>query len=171
MKFRLILAVAATALASALAFGGPTFAKRDGAQRHGGPKSSTVSFAVLLGRNEVNPTTGRRGAGDPDGRGSATVQVHDADTVCSGITVSGIANPTAAHIHAGGKRVNGPIVVPLTAPATGNPGASSGCIDGVSSTLTADLGRHPKRFYVNVHTADFPNGALRGQLSRSGHHG
>ena len=69
----------------------------------------------------------------------------------------------AAHIHKGKRQENGPIVVPLSQPATGDPGASSGCTMAAAD-LAQDIQRHPKRYYVNVHTADFPNGAARGQL-------
>jgi hypothetical protein len=112
------------------------------------------SFAVLLGGNEVS-NTGDANAGDPDGHGSATVIIRGT-TLCFAILVNGIDRPTAAHIHQGAAGTNGPVVVTLTAPSTGNPGTSSGCITGVRAA--------PGAFYVNVHTARFPNGAIRGQL-------
>ena len=59
--------------------------------------------------------------------------------------------------------MNGPIVVPLSQPTTGDPGASSGCTRA-DADLAQDIQRHPKRYYVNVHTTDFPGGAARGQL-------
>ena len=43
---------------------------------------SRALFAVLTGRNEVD-ANGRRGAGDPDGRGSFTAIV-DGDQLCFG---------------------------------------------------------------------------------------
>jgi CHRD domain len=59
--------------------------------------------------------------------------------------------------------------VPLTPPTAGNPGASSGCVT-VAATLAADILAHPKAYYVNVHTGDFPAGAVRGQLKRLHRH-
>jgi hypothetical protein len=34
----------------------------------------------------------------------------------------------------------------------------------VDPALLDQLAQHPKRFYVNVHTGEFPGGAIRGQL-------
>ena len=40
---------------------------------------------------------------------------------------------------------------------------SSACVE-VEESLLGELLRRPSRFYVNVHTGPFPNGAVRGQL-------
>ena len=56
--------------------------------------------------------------------------------------------------------MNGPIVVHLTAVQDGT---SSGCIT-VSQSLIKEIMKNPAGFYVNVHTSQFQNGALRGQL-------
>ena len=69
----------------------------------------------------------------------------------------------AAHIHRGGKSVAGPVVQELQAPTAGDPGASSACVR-LSRSLARSLRSNPGRFYVNVHTPDLPNGAVRGQL-------
>ena len=120
-------------------------------------------FAVMTGRKEVD-ADGRRGAGDLNGRGSFTATV-DGDQLCFGITVKNIDDPAAAHIHRGQPDEAGPVVVPLTAPSSGDPGASSGCVDVDSATARAILKR-PHRYYANVHTGPFPGGAVRGQLFR-----
>jgi hypothetical protein len=119
-------------------------------------------FAVLLGGNEVSPE-GEANAGDPDGVGSATVLI-DGTTVCFGITVNNLDEPTAAHIHRGVAGVNGPIVVPFTPPAGGNPGASGDCVPEVDPEVVREIRANPGGFYVNVHTEQFPAGAVRGQL-------
>jgi hypothetical protein len=120
-------------------------------------------FAVLTGRNELGPD-GNGGAGDPDGFGSFTATV-DGTQLCFGITVKNLDQPVAAHIHRGRPNENGPVVVPLTQPATGDPGASSGCVT-VDAALADEILRHPRKFYANVHTAAFPGGAVRGQLRK-----
>jgi hypothetical protein len=130
----------------------------------GAPRSQGPLFAVLLGSNEIG-ADGKRGAGDPDGVGSATVLIHEDTQLCFGLTASGISSPTAAHVHEGKAHQNGPIVVPLTPPSGGDPGASSGCV-AADPDLLENIRRHPRQFYVNIHTTDFPGGAIRGQLFR-----
>ena len=169
MKTRIILAVTAIALLGALVIGGTSSANRGRGNTKSNRSAKHVKrstlFAVLNGRNELNATTLKKGAGDPDGFGSANVLIAKSDTVCVGITVTAIGAPTAAHIHRGKRNQNGPIVVPLPAPTTGDPGASSGCVSGLATSLVSELRRKPHRFYVNVHTSDFPGGAIRGQLN------
>jgi hypothetical protein len=130
---------------------------------------SLAVFADLNGQNELDVTTLQRGAGDPDGFGSASFTINGT-SLCFGITVGNLDEPAAAHIHKGRKFENGPIVVPLTAPANGLAGASSECVT-VDATLAADILAHPRAYYANVHTRAFPNGAVRGQLKplRHGH--
>ena len=128
------------------------------AQRGGDNKAL---FGVLTGKNEIGPN-GKRGAGDRDGRGSATAIV-DGNQLCYGLTVKNVDEPQAAHIHRGRKGENGPIVIPLEAPDEGDPGASSACVEVSSSVLRALL-RNPRRYYWNIHTEAFPAGAVRGQV-------
>jgi CHRD domain len=119
-------------------------------------------FAVLLGGNEVSGD-GQANAGNPNAVGSATILI-DGTTLCFGITVNGLDQPTAAHIHRGHAGVNGPVVVPLTAPRQGDSGSSSACIHELASDLLGEISGRPGRFYVNIHTEQFPAGAIRGQL-------
>jgi hypothetical protein len=94
------------------------------------------------------------------GSGSATVTIRlGKGELCYTLTVSGLTDVTAAHIHRGS---TGAIVVPLTAPTTGT---SSGCVS-VDKTLLQEILNNPGAFYVNVHTATFPNGQVRGDLSK-----
>jgi len=66
---------------------------------------------------------------------------------------------SAAHIHRGGAKVaSGPVVVPLGAKYK-----ATGCIASTSAIVKA-IAKNPKGFYVNIHTAKYPNGAVRGQL-------
>jgi CHRD domain-containing protein len=154
MKLRYLALAAAVGAAAVLLVTGAT----------GAPSSSkNVLFATLLGTKEVSQQTGEKGAGDKDGRGGATAVV-DGTEICVGITVKNISDPVAAHIHRGRSSVNGPIVVPLDEPSAGDPGASAVC-KTIDSDLAKSIQKNPSKFYVNVHTADFPNGAARGQLS------
>lgn len=120
-----------------------------------------VHFAVLTGVKEVD-AEGNRRAGDLNGRGSFSATL-DGQMLCYGIQVKNISDPVAAHIHQGRRSVAGPIVQPLEHPSSGDPGASSDCVQ-ISNDLARGLRLNPGRYYVNVHTGDFPNGAVRGQL-------
>jgi hypothetical protein len=94
------------------------------------------------------------------GSGSATVRVRlGGVSLCYTLTVTGLKDVTAAHIH----RVStGAIVVPLTAPTTGT---SGGC-QTVDKALLREIAQTPEAFYVNVHTVSYPNGQVQGKLSR-----
>jgi CHRD domain-containing protein len=119
---------------------------------------------TLTGEAEVNEA-GVPNQGDLDGIGTATITLnYGQGTVCWEITVSGIKLPaTAAHIHEGPVGVKGPVVVGLSAPdATG---FAEGCTS-VSREEIKEIIQHPEEYYVNVHNADYPDGALRGQLSK-----
>jgi len=111
------------------------------------------------GADEVAPTLG-----DPDGGGTALVNVNGAlGEVCVEVTTDGIATPwTLAHIHQGKVGTEGPVVVDFMAAGAGP--RLSKCITGVDPALIDAINATPSNFYVNVHTSDFPAGAVRGQL-------
>lgn len=101
--------------------------------------------------------------GDPDGTGSATIRVNPGrGQVCYSLTVTDIAPATAAHIHEAPAGAAGPVVVGLTAPSNGK---SEGCVT-VSRDEARDIIRNPENYYVNVHNAEYPSGALRAQLQK-----
>ncbi len=102
------------------------------------------------------------GPGDADGTGTATVRVEPANSrVCWTLYARDIYRATAAHIHRGAAGQAGPPVVPLTTPDAA--GRSEGCAP-VTPELARELTMQPHEFHVNVHTATFPGGAIRGQL-------
>ena len=123
--------------------------------------------ATLSGANEVP------GPGDQDGRGKAVVRL-SGTTACYLLEWSGIGAPTAAHIHQGGAGVAGPVVVLFFQPGTnaaslpGTLSSVAGCVD-VDPALAGRIAASPRDWYVNIHTADFAAGAIRGQLHRSRH--
>lgn len=111
--------------------------------------------ATLTGASE------RPGPGDPDGTGTARVTVNAGQgLVCYELRVANIAPATAAHIHEAPASSAGPVRVTLNAP-TG--GMSSGCAT-VSREFAKELAADPSDYYVNVHNAEYPAGAVRGQL-------
>ena len=125
------------------------------------------SFAVLLALAVAGPAvaaeTTLKSSLSGAGSGSATFKVDPAKgQVCYELEVKGLEAVRAAHIHKGAAGASGPPVVPLDSPATGK---SAGCATAsadVANALIAD----PAGYYVNVHTAAAPGGAVRGQLSK-----
>jgi len=110
---------------------------------------------------EMTGAAERPGPGDPDGSGTATFTINPGTgEVCYTLTVEDIAPATAAHVHVAPETDPGPVVIPLAAPTDGE---SSGCAD-VSRELALELVRNPQNYYVNVHNAEYPAGAVRGQL-------
>jgi hypothetical protein len=130
----------------------------------GAKAQSATLFAVLNGGNECKEVIGLIcGVGDPDGVGSATVTIISETRLCIGLVVDDIETPTAARIQAGPAAVNGPVVVTLPVPSSGNPGTSSGCAT-VDAEVLAAMRASPQNFYVNVRNSSYSKGAVRGQL-------
>jgi hypothetical protein len=142
-------AIAATALVWA-AVASPASAK------------NTQLAGTMSGAQEVP------GPGDPDGAGTAEIDVKTKPgkknaKVCFALNWTSIDQAVAAHIHQGAAGADGPIVVPLFESAAGLTGAT-GCVKTKSKTAK-QIAKSPAGFYVNVHTAAFPAGAIRGQLA------
>lgn len=127
---------------------------------------TSVLTPTAGGRKLTTTLTGTAeapGPGDPDGTGTAQLRLRVGQgQVCYVLTASNITLPAlAAHIHRAPVGVAGPVVVPLTAPDAA--GSAQGCATA-DRALVKDILKHPDMYYVNVHTTDFPAGAIRGQL-------
>jgi hypothetical protein len=132
--------------------------------------------ATLSGDKEVPPV-------ETDAKGSAGFSQPHLNNMSFGIQVSNIEKVTAAHIHQGKEGDNGPVVVTLFK-AENNTG--TGMVNGqlVGGSITNDMLEGPLEgktveidlvkaiqdgnAYVNVHTTDNPNGAIRGQITAGG---
>lgn len=103
----------------------------------------------------------RPDSADPDGRGTAHVVLKKSE-ICFELSWRNISNPAAAHIHKGSKDVAGPVVVTLF----NGPRSDSSLDDCVNADpdLIAEIGKDPRDYYVNIHNAKYPAGAIRGQL-------
>lgn len=134
-----------------------------------------AASAALIATSAVAQTGGRKlqtsltgaaevpGPGDADGTGTAEITVNPGQTqVCYKLSVSNIAPATAAHIHEAAPTAAGPVVVTLGAPTSGT---SAGCVT-VTRALALEILKRPADYYVNVHNAAFPGGAVRGQLAK-----
>ena len=153
MKVGRVFLVLALAALLSLALAGVASAARMGDASSGGRSLSTT----LTGAAEVP------GPGDPDGIGMADLSVNPGrGEICYELSAENIMLPAAAaHIHFGPADDFGPVVVGLSPPDES--GFSSGCVE-VSRELALAIVRNPDNYYVNVHTSDFPLGAIRGQL-------
>jgi CHRD domain len=119
--------------------------------------SKQVVFSVNLTGAAEAPTPG-----SADGRGTARITVDpQLDEVCFEISTSDLPDVTAAHIHEGRAGTAGPIAVTLTPPQNGK---SEGCVPASGSIVKA-IASGNRSFYVNVHTTEFPDGAIRAQLT------
>ena len=135
------------------AVAGATVALAAAAPATAGP--TTVLRTALAGAAEVP------GPGDPDGKGNGVVRVdRSSGEICVVITTHGTAPLAAGHIHeqAPGQET-GPVVVPLTQVSDTK---FRGC--AVDREVAQGLLSMPSEYYLNVHNAEFPAGALRGDL-------
>jgi len=120
----------------------------------------------LSGANEVPPA-------DPDGTGRAEIDLKArTNEICWAVEFNRIGAPNRGHIHNAIAGVNGGIVFTLfelgADPA--NPlndrlerGRASGCATA-DPALIAAIAASPANYYVNLHNARYPAGAIRGQL-------
>jgi hypothetical protein len=120
-------------------------------------KPQPTAFTVNMTGSEEVP-----GPGDLSSTGTAEISVDPNGTqVCFTLTAGDIEGVTGAHIHEGRAGTAGPIAVTLIAPTTGR---SEGCVDTTASIIKG-LSSGSRSFYVNVHSTDFPDGAIRAQLT------
>jgi hypothetical protein len=122
-----------------------------------GPQNQHATLFVSMNGLQEVP-----GPGDSDGNGTVEINVIPADgQVCWNLYARQIDAATAAHVHRGAEGVAGPVVLMLTTPDSA--GHSQGCAI-VDPALAREIAYQGYLFYVNVHTATQPNGAIRGQL-------
>ncbi len=116
---------------------------------------SSTYDAELRGSNQVGP-------GDPDGYGTAEISFSDELTrVCWDLNdLQNLGPITGARIHRGAAGQNGPVVLPFTRATEGGWRGCSTDTDWVQRAFSEGL----SNYYVNVHTAEYPDGAIRGQL-------
>ncbi len=122
-------------------------------------------------------TPGADGASNSNGSGMATVDYstmnNDFTYTLSWANLTGDA--TMAHIHFGAPGVSGPIVVPFFMSTMPGTNMISGTLtqadvtpaDGISTIAEVAQAIEMGNAYVNIHTAEYPNGELRGQLAVS----
>jgi hypothetical protein len=119
-------------------------------------KALSLTYAVKMTGAAETP------AGAPGGTAKAVVTLSTkTGKVCWTFkSLSGVSDPTYAHIHLGAARTAGNIVVPLS---TGAALLTKGCATA-SAALISAIAANPHGYYVNIHNAQYPNGAVRAQL-------
>lgn len=131
---------------------------------------------TLFGQNEVDEN-GEPVPADPNAFGVAYGSGTDDGRFCYGAFAVGLsAPPVAFHVHEGTADTAGPVVIPLDAPTdsmtfpdpeTGEDvtfNFVTGCVEDVDQDLLDDIADNPLEYYFNIHTEEFPAGAIRGQL-------
>lgn len=153
-----VVALAALLLATVVA---PAVANR----LAGSPVGGAPFSAEMDGFQEVD-AAGNPGQGDLDASGLAVATINlGRGVACYELTHDVEPAPFGFHIHVGEAGVNGPIVVNFfTDPAGVVP--ADGCVD-IDRDLAQAILRNPEGYYFNLHNAEFPGGAIRGQLSKS----
>jgi len=109
----------------------------------------------LTGDAEVPPVT-------TSAKGTGQITVLPDRTVSGSIKVSGLV-PTMAHIHEGAVGKNGPPIITLTQTANDSFAVPAGARLSDAQYTRFTTGE----LYVNVHSAQYPNGEIRAQLLRT----
>jgi anti-sigma-K factor RskA len=80
--------------------------------------------------------------------------------LCYSLTYAGAGKPVTAHIHQGTKGVGGrPVLIDLDVTKSGD----RGCVSAEPAVLEAMIA-NPADYFANIHTQEYPTGAIRGQL-------
>jgi hypothetical protein len=119
-----------------------------------GSMGTKTLTTTMLGKNEVP-----KGAPNGSGKAVFTLNASKGSVCWKFSSLKGISKVTASHIHKGAKGKAGNVVVPLFTGAL----KTKGCVKAAKSLITA-IEKHPAGYYVNIHTAKYPAGAVRGAL-------
>lgn len=115
------------------------------------PDPNVTFKATMSGANETTPNASVA-------TGTATLVFNTTTKIFTVTVTHTVATPTAGHIHKGAAGVSGPIIFPFAAAASPISYTSA----ALDATQEADL--NANLYYVNVHTAAFGGGEIRGQL-------
>ena len=156
MRSKLVtLGLAVVALGVTGCGSGGTVTTRAGTSRTSEASRPTRIYRVQLsGAAETPP-------GAPDGSGKAIIAFHGDSLVCWRFAhLRGFTHATLAHIHTGGKGRGGKVVVALS---TGPRLHHKGCVS-INPVVSKAIWSAPSRYYVNIHSQQYPGGAVRAQL-------
>ena len=156
-KMGIIAGIAGLAVVAAVLVAGPVLARGSG--------KANVFVAKMTGGMEVPPA-------EPTATARAVITLKPSSgTVCFRLHWDGLTSVTASHIHLGDAGVTGSVVVPFFgAPIPDTITSVGGCVHSVDPALIQDIHDNPSGYYVNVHDAAYPGGAVRGQLHPASKH-
>jgi hypothetical protein len=124
------------------------------------PSSATSASPVTIYRTVLTGTA-ENPPGAPNGTGDAIIAFHGSSLVCWRFAhLHGFTNATVAHINTGATGKSGSVAVPLS---TGPRLHHQGCVP-ITPTLAKTIEHNPPDYYVNIHSTQYPGGAVRGQL-------
>jgi hypothetical protein len=107
--------------------------------------------ATLSGANEATPNSSTA-------TGTGTLTFNTTTKVFTLTVTHTLASPTAGHIHKGAVGISGPVVYPFSSLVSPITITSAALTTEQEADLTAGL------YYVNLHSAAFPGGEIRGNL-------
>ena len=125
------------------------------------PERDALAFGTRITADLSVPLE-QRGSGDANGTGEFVAALNPSGRMCYELEARGVGLITAAHIHRGSAQSVGEVVVPLVTPQLNR--RANACMElapEIAQRILAD----PGAFYVNLHNAAHPDGAIRGQLS------
>lgn len=154
------------------------------------PATFTSTLTAMATPETVVDDGGKPSPGQPGAKGTFTLKLNSQmNIVCYEIMVMGVTPPfasparTATHLQEGQPNQSGNprMVFPDPQGPPGGPMTSKGCLQGPFTTGLvvngADTGTgfdvkqleaNPAAWFVDTHTQQFRNGAVRGQLSKTG---
>lgn len=168
MQKRNLFALTAVGLAAAIAV--PTIALGNARTNNSDLTPVTPIQANMTGAQEVPNNVPATATNDPDGFGRSAVtfdlSVPGSEDVCWDLTYGNLTGtPLAGHIHGpAAPGVSAPVVIAFSG---FGPSSASGCrlLTAPEAVIAADVVANPGNYYTNIHTTDFPGGAIRGQLA------
>ena len=121
------------------------------------PAQPTVYLSAVVNGAQQTPPNASTATGTFSGEFNPNTRVLTYRLVYQGLT------PSAAHIHLGAPGVSGTVIVPFTVTA-----ATVSPITGTVTFSETDAATFKAQaLYVNMHTAAFPNGEIRGDITKS----
>lgn len=152
------------------------------------PETFTSEFTVEASPDMVVDAENQPVEGEQGATGTYGLRLNsDEDIICYDIELSGVTGPfessadTATHLHEAAEGEFGPSRVAFPDPEDQGDGnwTGSGCVQAPFTTgeedaeagtdtgegfTVAQIEENPENFYIDTHTADYPDGAVRGQL-------